>query len=128
MKHSALSIVVALAVMGCMRRGAVAPWVEAVSPSSGRVATGQLLEVTVRGRGFDSLNTVHFGAVVLSAVPRRSSTELRFVVPPDDTFLRNRGGAPPHPLPAGTYDVRVQTARGMSNGVPFVLSNSGAGA
>jgi hypothetical protein len=78
--------------------------------------------VTVHGRGFDSLNTVHFGRLRIPAVPRTNDSIMRFTIPADDTFLPNRGGAPVLPLASGTYDLRIETARGLSNALPVAVT------
>ena len=81
--------------------------------------------VVATGAGFDSLNTVHFGAVRLASVRRTSDSTLQFSVPLDDTFVPDRGERPVLPLAPGRYEVRVETARGVSNAKMFVLSGGG---
>jgi hypothetical protein len=46
---------------------------------------------------------------------------VQFTVPTDDTFLVDRGATPVMPLPAGRYEVVIETARGKSNGMVFEL-------
>ena len=115
----------ALALTACHARGPAAPLLTAVSPTQLSLAGGQVGTLTVRGHGFDSLNTVHFGALRIPAVPRTNDTLMQFAVPTDDTFLPNRGPAPVRALSAGTYDVRVETARGVSNAMTITLVSGG---
>lgn len=113
---------------GCSRRSTVGdrsgnglPTLASLTPNRGNVARGDIVEVVVNGAGFDSLNTVHFGDIVLRQVPRRSLTTLRFSVPLDDAQRSNRGGSPPVPLSSGPYPVRVTTSKGESNALMFQL-------
>lgn len=116
---TALSCLVPLAA--CHARGAAVPVITALTPARADVSRGDVVDVIIAGRGFDSLNTVHFGRVRLRQVPRQSSTSLRFIVPRDDEQVPDRGGAPVLPLPTGTYEVRVSTAHGTSNALSFAL-------
>lgn len=111
-----------LVAPACHTRHAAAPLITALTPSSADVTRGDPVDVVVAGRGFDSLNTVHFGWVRLQQVPRTSPTSLKFQVPRDDEQVPDRGGAPVQPLPSGTYDVRVSTTRGSSNALAFTLT------
>ena len=105
---------------GTARAGA-APVLERLEPTEASLdGTDAPLMVTVRGRGFSpDQNVVHFGSIALTNV--RSSdggTVLRFSVP------RTRAPgteAPPAPVMAGEYTVRVTTAAGMSNSITFSL-------
>ena len=112
-------------VAGCHRTptSGQAPSLQTLSPSRGDVTQGQVVDVIVTGVGFDSLNTVNFGDLVLRQVPRRSATTLRFTVPLDDVQRPGRGESPPARLPSGPYAVRVTTARGSSNALAFTLLN-----
>ena len=96
-----------------------------LTPSRGDVTQGQVVDVIVDGSGFDSLNTVRFGELVLRQVPRLSATTLRFSVPLDDVQRPGRGEAPPAPLSSGRYMVRVTTSRGTSNALAFTLLTGG---
>jgi hypothetical protein len=102
-----------------------APMLEQLTPDRGDVSRGAVVEVLVKGQGFDSLNTVLFGAVTLRQVRRISPTTLRFTVPLDDQQRVGRGEAPPLALSAGVYPVRVATARGTSNTLSFTLERAG---
>ncbi|MBM4192768.1 MAG: hypothetical protein FJ202_00110 [Gemmatimonadetes bacterium] len=95
-----------------------------LSPAVGTVSRGEVVEVVITGRGFDSLNTVHFGPIELRNVPRRTATEIRFVVPIDDSMRPLRGEAPPQPLTTGPYDVSITTSRGRSNALRFMLTGA----
>ena len=108
----------------CHQRGSVAPVIERLTPATADVSRGAMIDVTIAGRGFDSLNTVHFGRVLLRQVPRTSPTSLRFTVPRDDEQMQDRGAAPVVPLASGMYSVSVTTKRGTSNALPFTLSGN----
>lgn len=113
-----------LLLSACATRSAdvrMVPRLDAMSPDRAAVGNGAIVQVTVTGAGFDSLNTLHFGALVIPGVPRTGPGTLRFTVPLDDTFLPNRGGAPLQPIAPGTYPVIVETARGRSNALVFTL-------
>ncbi len=128
MGASALTPAFALLLGGCAVRSASggAPVLASLAPAAADVSGGRVVVVTATGRGFDSLNTVHFGRVRLMRVPRTSDSTLQFTVPTDDTFLVDRGASPVMPLPSGRYEVRVETTRGTSNGVGFELSGGTA--
>lgn len=118
-----LSIAVVMA--GCHRTPVTdGPTLRSLTPNRADIAQGQVVEVIVNGQGFDSLNTVSFGELVLRQVPRVSAKKLRFTVPLDDVQRPGRGEAPPARLAGGTYTVRVSTARGASNALPFTLLNA----
>jgi|GEM_PF-2425025 len=108
---------------GAGRSGA--PMLEHLTPDRGDVSRGAVVEVLVQGQGFDSVNTVLFGAVTLRQVRRVSPTTLRFTVPLDDAQRVGRGEAPPIALSAGVYPVRIATARGTSNTLSFTLERVG---
>ncbi len=112
-------------VAGCHRTAAtgVAPSLRSLTPSRGDITQDQVVDVIVDGVGFDSLNTVNFGELVLRQVPRVSATTLRFSVPLDDVQRPGRGEAPPARLSGGSYAVRITTARGTSNALAFTLLN-----
>jgi hypothetical protein len=95
-----------------------------LSPERVDISGGAVVELTVIGTGFDSLNTVHLGRLVVPAVRRLNDTTMRFAVPTDDRFLPDRGGAPLAPLAGGTYDLRIANAKGMSNTLRITLVNS----
>ncbi len=109
-------------VVACHQRGRAVPVIESLTPATADVTRGAIIDVTIRGRGFDSLNTVQFGRVLLRQVPRTSATSLRFTVPRDDEQIPDRGAAPVTPLASGTYPVSVTTRQGTSNTLAFTLS------
>lgn len=114
----------ALVTGACATRTATpasAPVIVSLSPDQAMVANGAVVQVLVTGTGFDSLNTLHFGSLVIRGVPRTSPTTLRFTVPTDDTYLPNRGGAPLTPIAPGPYDVMLETTRGKSNVKVFTV-------
>ena len=118
------SLSIAVVVLGCHRSSTTGgPTLRSLTPNRADVGQGQVVDVIVNGHGFDSLNTVSFGELVLRQVPRLSATTLRFSVPLDDVQRPGRGEAPPARLPGGTYEVRVSTARGASNALRFTLLN-----
>ncbi len=119
------SLTMAAFVAGCHHapRGGTAPSLTSLSPNRADVSQGQVVDVTVNGAGFDSLNSVSFGDLELRQVPRLSASTLRFTVPLDDVQRPGRGEAPPARLVGGTYSVRVRTSHGTSNVLPFTLVN-----
>jgi hypothetical protein len=122
----ALMMVIAAPLAACHARSATVPLLTSLSPTQVSIAGGNAGTLTLKGRGFDSLNTVHFGALRIPGVPRTSDSVMQFAVPTDDTFLPNRGPAPVRALNAGSYDVRVETARGTSNALTVTLAAGGA--
>ena len=115
-----------LTLAACHARSATVPLLTSLSPTQVSIAGGNAGTLTLKGRGFDSLNTVHFGALRIPGVPRTSDSVMQFAVPTDDTFLPNRGPSPVRALTAGSYDVRVETARGTSNALTVTLTAGGA--
>lgn len=115
-----------LTLAACHARSTSAPLLVSLSPVQVSVAGGNAGTLTLKGHGFDSLNTVHFGALRIPGVPRTSDSVMQFAVPTDDTFLPNHGPTPVQPLASGRYDVRVQTARGTSNALTVTLTAGGA--
>lgn len=119
-----LAIATTLVALGaCHAQSNGAPIITSLAPITADITSGNHVEVTVRGAGFDSLNTVHFGRLVIPSVPRTNDSTLRFGIPTDDTFLTDRGPAPVQPLAGGTYDVRVETRKGRSNALTMTVVN-----
>lgn len=100
------------------------PLLTRLSPERVDISSGAAVELTVFGTGFDTLNTVHLGRLVVPAVRRLNDSTMRFAVPTDDRFIPDRGGAPLAPLAGGTYDLRIANAKGMSNTLRVILVNS----
>lgn len=125
-----VAAMVALLPLGaCHTRGAAsaaAPLLTSLSPTQVTVAGGNAGLLTLKGRGFDSLNTVHFGALRIPGVPRTNDSLMQFAVPTDNTFLPGRGPSPVQPLAGGRYDVRIETKGGVSNALPVTLAAGGA--
>jgi hypothetical protein len=103
---------------------AAAPRLNRLLPAEGDVSGDAVVLVIAEGVGFDSLNTVHFGEVVLRGIPRNSPTTIRFMVPLDDSQRPGQREAPPTILPEGRYEVSVATAHGQSNRLVFTLLRS----
>ena len=122
----AMMMVIAAPLAACHARSATVPLLTSLSPTQVSIAGGNAGTLTLKGRGFDSLNTVHFGALRIPGVPRTSDSVMQFAVPTDNSFLPDRGPAPVQPLANGRYDVRVQTARGTSNALTVTLTAGGA--
>jgi hypothetical protein len=121
----ALCVIAASSTLAaCHARTTGAPMLTRLSPERVDISGGAVVELTVIGTGFDSLNTVHLGRLVVPAVRRLNDTTMRFAVPTDDRFLPDRGGAPLAPLAGGTYDLRIANAKGMSNTLRITLVNS----
>lgn len=119
----AVCVTLSAAMASCQMRTNGAPLLTRLSPVRADMTGGTVVELTVTGTGFDSLNTVHMGRLVIPAVPRLDDSTMRFAIPADDRFLPNRGGAPLTPLAGGTYEVRIETKKGMSNALSLVLVN-----
>jgi hypothetical protein len=118
-----LPLVAGLGLAACHAQSGSAPILTSLSPTAADITSGNPVEITVRGAGFDSLNTVHFGRLVIPSVARSNDSTLRFGIPTDDTFLTDRGPAPVQPLASGTYEVRVETRKGRSNPLPITVVN-----
>ncbi|WP_439643832.1 hypothetical protein [Gemmatimonas sp.] len=124
---SALAAITLLAACRARAGGASpsgAPLLTRLAPERVDISGGAVVELTVFGTGFDSLNTVHLGRLVVPAVRRLNDSTMRFAVPTDDRFLPNRGGAPLAPLTGGMYDLRIESTKGMSNTLRVMLVNS----
>lgn len=117
--------VVLLPLAACHARSTAAPLLTSLSPVQVTVAGGSAGTLTLRGRGFDSLNTVHFGALRIPDVPSTNDSVMQFAVPTDNTFLPGRGPTPVQPLAGGRYDVRVEAKGGLSNALPVTLTTDG---
>lgn len=114
-----LSVFIALCGACMMHRSAADPHIDTVRPDSVMLAPGAVVQVIIRGRGFEAgtpgRNTIQFGDATITNVPASADgTEIRLVIP-DRVPLR--GDAAPLPLDAGRYDLRVQTSVGTSNRV-----------
>jgi IPT/TIG domain len=117
------AVLAAIGLAACHAQSGSAPIITSVAPTTVNISNGMAVELTVHGAGFDSLNTVHFGRLVIPSVPRVNDSTVRFGVPVDDTFLTDRGPAPVQPLAGGPYDIWVETQRGRSNPLRITLVN-----
>jgi hypothetical protein len=134
MKASLLLVPLGIALLaGCgspSARAAVqpapagAPRVERIVPDSGPAGQAYPVEVTIEGTGFaDSSNTVTFGPATVRDIPSSESrTRIVMFLPKE---VRPSAEAPPMPLLAGDYELRVATRAGVSNAVKFRLTASG---
>lgn len=86
-----------------------APFISSISPTTGATST----EVTVKGTGFTSSNTLKFGTYTIGTnlASSDNGTEIDFVVP---TTITTTGAMP----------IVVSNANGTSNPVTFALVNS----
>jgi hypothetical protein len=114
-----MSVLLALCGACVMHRAAADPHIDTVRPDSVMLAPGAVVEVVIRGRGFEAgapgRNTIQFGDATITNVPASADgTEIRLVIP---ERVPVRGDAAPLPLEAGRYDLRVQTSAGTSNRV-----------
>jgi len=114
-----MSVLLALCGACVMHRSAADPHIDTVRPDSVMLAPGAVVEVVIRGRGFEAgtpgRNTIQFGDATITNVPASADgTEIRLVIP---ERVPVRGDAAPLPLEAGRYDLRVQTSAGTSNRV-----------
>ncbi|MBP9855828.1 MAG: IPT/TIG domain-containing protein, partial [Candidatus Pacebacteria bacterium] len=85
------------------------PFISSISPATGATST----EVTVKGSGFTSSNTLKFGTYTIGTnlASSDNGTEINFVVP---ATITTTGGMP----------IVVSNANGTSNPVTFALVNS----
>jgi len=117
---TAMTALVALvAACNAMHRTSDEQYIDAVRPDSVMLAPGVVVEVVVSGRGFapgtPGRNTIQLGETTITGVPASADgKEIRVVIP---DRVPSRGDAAPLPLEAGRYNLRVQTAAGMSNAV-----------
>jgi hypothetical protein len=118
---------IASAGIGCRHRVAhdpmAAPVLLALTPATANITNGDIVEIEVRGSGFDTLNTLRLGELTFRQVRRVSPLLLRFTVPLDDSARERRGGMAPQALPSGQYDVFVETRHGRSNPLPLTVIN-----
>ncbi len=86
-----------------------APFITSISPTTGATST----EVTVKGMGFTSSNTLKFGTYTIGTnlASSDNGTEINFVVPATITTT-------------GAMPIVVSNANGTSNSVTFALVNS----
>jgi hypothetical protein len=113
----------ALAMTACSLHQKTEPTlrIDRITPDSVVMAPGAVMEIVVRGRGFEpgtpGRNTIVFGTQTLTRVPANADgTEIRFVVPES---MPVTGEAAPRPLEAGAYPVSVKTESGESNHAPL---------
>jgi hypothetical protein len=100
-----------------------APFISAVSPTSGLAGVAYPIELTILGRNFaDTNNVVTFGSVTIKSVKSTGGGTRITVHAPKE--MPSTGEVPPMPLMAGSYNVRVTTPSGASNAVPFALRGS----
>ena len=114
-----MSVVLAFCTACVMHRSATDPHIDTVRPDSVMLAPGAVVEVVIRGRGFEAgtpgRNTIQFGDATITNVPATADgKEIRLVIP---DRVPVRGEAAPLPLEAGRYDLRVETSAGTSNRV-----------
>lgn len=113
------ALVSLFAACNAMHRTSDEPYIDSVRPDSVMLAPGAVVEVVVSGRGFapgtPGRNTIQLGEATITGVPASADgKEIRVVIP---DRVPTRGEAAPLPLEAGRYNLRVQTAAGMSNAV-----------
>ena len=112
-----------LASLAAAQSPTPAPAIYSVEPASGAVGTS----VTIIGFGFAASNTVHFGEQTIPDVPIAWSVGITCA----------QGDSRCHPginqalvitvpvtAKAGSYNISVETANGLSNFVSFVLSGA----
>ncbi len=100
------------------------PNIISLSPSSGGVGAS----VTIRGTGFNSNNTINFGAGTVPSVSSADGTTLTFTVP-DSTLNYCPAGSlcgGRTQITPGNYFVYVQNSNGTSNSVSFTVTGSSA--
>ena len=96
-----------------------APKIHTVTPGSAPVGRADVTRVRITGCGFDPLNSVTFGTVVVNQIASRENGTVIILAIPKETYGATESG--PMRLPPGTYPLRVRNPRGISNSFDFVL-------
>ena len=124
---SLLALILAASCAANSQQTSALPVIDAVTPGGGPAGTAYPIEVTITGKNFaDTANVVTFGPVRMRPVRSDArGTRIVFHVPKE---VPSTGEVPPSPLLPGTYEVRVTTAAGTSNAVPFSLTREPGGA
>jgi len=94
--------------------------VTSVAPSTVTIRPGEIIELTILGKGFDSANnTVVIGPATITTVPStEQGTVIRIVVPDRVT---GTGGAPPALWVPGDYPVTVSNRTGTSRAMTLTI-------
>ncbi len=95
------------------------PHLTKLTPSSGSVASGQIITVEVTGDGLMPVgNTTFFGSINLGDLASPDGRTIRFAVP---QTVPSRGEVPPMAMQPGTYAVYVMNSRGASDTLRFTI-------
>jgi hypothetical protein len=95
------------------------PHLTRLTPSSGSLATGEIIDVAIAGEGFAATgNTVFFGRVRLGDLPSPTGRTVHFAVP---RSIPSRGEVPPMDIQPGSYGVYVVNSAGTSDTLTFVI-------
>jgi hypothetical protein len=95
------------------------PHLTRLTPSSGSLASGQIITVEVVGERLTAVgNTTFFGSIKLGDLPSPDGRTIRFAVP---QTVPSRGEVPPMAMQPGTYAVYVVNANGTSDSLKFTV-------
>jgi len=130
----AVSVTTLVISVGCSRRnsGAAAagsgppaataigrPHLTTLTPSSGSLASGQIITVEVAGEGFTATgNAAFFGSIKLGDLASADGRTIRFAVP---QTAPSRGEVPPMAMQPGTYAVYIVNSNGTSDTLKFAI-------
>lgn len=94
--------------------------VTSIAPDTVTMRPGDLIEIVIRGRGFDAAdNTVTIGPATITTVPSaEQGTMIRVVVPDRVT---GTGGAPPTLWVPGEYPITVSNRMGTSRPITITI-------
>jgi len=95
------------------------PHLATLSPSSGSLASGQIITVQIAGEGFATAgNSVFFGSIKLGDLPSADGRTIRFAVP---QTVPSRGEVPPMAMQPGVYGVYILNSKGTSDTLKFTI-------
>ena len=97
------------------------PHLTKLVPSSGSLASGQIITVEIAGERFTATgNATFFGTIKLGDLASADGRTIRFAVP--QTFP-SRGEVPPMAMQPGSYGVYVVNSNGTSDTLKFTIKN-----
>jgi hypothetical protein len=97
------------------------PHLTKLTPSSGSLASGEIITVEVGGDRFTAAaNTIFFGPIRLGDMGSADGRTIRFAVP---QTVPSRGEVPPMAIQPGTYGVYVVNSNGTSDTLVFTIRN-----
>lgn len=95
------------------------PHLTKLTPSSGSLATGEIITVQIAGERLTATgNATFFGSIRLGDLPSPDGRTIRFGVP---QTVPSRGEVPPMVIQPGSYAVYVVNANGTSDTLTFTI-------